>query len=133
VRLWKSLSLVQGFQIPRDDASWIEGHVLDQFVRMYECFEQDRELVPPGRLIDVRYEELVRDQVGQMRSVYEQLELGNFSEVEQALRLRTQKTRDYRPNEYTLPPEVADRVRGRWAPYFQRYGYNGDETVAPST
>jgi omega-hydroxy-beta-dihydromenaquinone-9 sulfotransferase len=34
VRLWKSLSLVQGFQIPREDADWIEKHVLDQFVRM---------------------------------------------------------------------------------------------------
>ena len=29
VRLWKSLSEVQGFQIPRDDAGWIERHVLD--------------------------------------------------------------------------------------------------------
>ena len=70
VRLWKSLSEVQGFQILRDDAGWIERHVLDTFVRMYECFEQDRELVPPGRLIDVRYEDLVADPVGQMRDVY---------------------------------------------------------------
>jgi hypothetical protein len=132
VRLWKSLSLVQGFQIPHDDAGWIEGHVLDQFVRMYECFEQDRELVPPGHLIDVRYEDLVKDQVGQMRSVYKQLDLGDFTAIEQALLHRTQETRDYRPNKYTLPPEVADRVRGRWAPYFQRYGYNVEETL-PAT
>src|SRR4029079_7991805 len=94
VRLWKTLSLVQGFQIPRDDAGWIEGHVLDQFVRMYECFEQDRELTQTGELSDVRYEELVKDQVGQMRSVYQQLDLGDFREVEQALLLRSQETRD---------------------------------------
>ena len=81
VRLWKSLSEVQGFQIPRDDAGWIEGHVLDTFVRMYECFEQDRELVPPGRLIDVRYEDLVADPVGKMRDIYRRLDLGDFAEV----------------------------------------------------
>ncbi len=132
VRLWKSLSLIQGFQIPRDDAGWIEGHVLDQFVRMYECFEQDRELVPPGRLIDVRYEELVADPVGQMCSIYQQLSLGNFADVESAVLQTTMKTRDYRPNKYTLPPEVADRVRGRWAPYFQRYGYNGNDAASAS-
>jgi hypothetical protein len=91
---------------------------------MYEAFERDRELVPPGHLIDVRYEDLVKDQVGQMRSIYEELDLGDFARVEQRLLERTQKTRDYRPNKYVLPPEVADRVRGRWGPYFQRYGYD---------
>jgi hypothetical protein len=35
-------------------------------------------------------------------------------------------------NKYVLPPEVADRVRGRWAPYFQRYGYSGDEAASAS-
>jgi omega-hydroxy-beta-dihydromenaquinone-9 sulfotransferase len=132
VRLWKSLSLVQGFQIPRDDSGWVDGHVLDQFVRMYECFEQDRELVPPGRLIDVRYEDLVADPVGQMRSIYEQLNLGDFAEVEPALSQQSTKSRDYRTNKYSLPPEIADKVRGRWAPYFQRYGYNTQEMASAS-
>jgi omega-hydroxy-beta-dihydromenaquinone-9 sulfotransferase len=132
VRLWKTLNLVQGFQIPRDDAEWIEGHVLDQFVRMYESFEQDRELVPAGRLVDVRYEELVADPIEQMRSVYQRLDLGNFADVEPALLRYKMKTRGYRPNKYVLPPDVADRVRGRWAPYFQRYGYNGHEAASAS-
>jgi len=130
VRLWKSLSLIQGFQIPRDDAGWIEGHVLDTFVRMYECFEQDRELVPPGNLIDVRYEDLVADPLGKMRAIYRELGLGDFAAVEPGLLRYKMKTRDYRTNKYLLPPEVAERVRGRWAPYFQRYGYDNETTSA---
>lgn len=132
VRLWKSLSEVQGFQIPRDEAGWMERSVLDTFVRMYECFEQDRDLVPPGRLIDIRYEDLVADPVGQMRQIYQRLGLGDFAEVEPALMRHAMKTRDYKTNKYQLPPEIADRVRGRWAPYFQRYGYNGHESASAS-
>jgi hypothetical protein len=130
VRLWKSLSEVQGFQIPRDDGGWMEKSILDNFVRMYECFEQDRELIPPGRLIDVRYEELAADPVGTMRQIYQRLGLGDFAEVEPALLRHTMKTRDYKTNQYTLPPDVAERVRGRWAPYFQRYGYNGHDAAS---
>jgi hypothetical protein len=81
-------------------------------------------------LIDVRYEDLAADNVGQMRAIYERLGLGNFAEVEPALLRRTMKTRDYRTNKYQLPPDVADKVRGRWAPYFQRYGYNGHAASA---
>jgi hypothetical protein len=132
VRLWKSLSEVQGFQIPRDDAEWMEKSILDNFVRMYECFEQDRELIQPGRLIDIRYEDLAADPVGTMRQVYQRLGLGDFAEVEPSLLRHTMKTRDYKTNQYALPTEVADRVRGRWAPYFQRYGYNGHEAASAS-
>ncbi|HEX3601576.1 MAG TPA: sulfotransferase [Lacipirellulaceae bacterium] len=130
VRLWKSLSEVQGFQIPHDDHGWIENSVLDNFVRMYECFEQDRDLIPPGRLVDIRYEELTVDPVGQMRQVYQQLNLGSFSQVEPELMRYAMKSRGYKPNKYQLPADVAERVRGRWAPYFQRYGYSGEDSAA---
>ena len=126
VRLWKSLGDVQGLQVPSENTAWVERYVLDTLVRMYERFEQDRELVPAGRLVDVRYEDLVADPVGRMRRIYEELRLGDFSVVEPALQAHAMKTRDYRTNKYSLPQDVADRVRGRWAPYFQRYGYNGD-------
>jgi hypothetical protein len=132
LRLWKSLSEVQGLQVPRDSNGWLERQVLDTFVRMYERFEQDRELVPCGHLVDVRYEDLVDDPVARMREIYGALDLGDFSVVEPALLRHTIKTRDYRTNQYSLPAEVANRVRGRWAPYFQRYGYNGHEPASAS-
>jgi hypothetical protein len=130
VRLWKSLSDIQGLQVLKENSAWIENQVLETFVRMYECFEQDREQVPAGHLIDMRYEDLVADPVGQMREAYQKLALGKFDEVEPAILRHTMKTRDYRTNKYTLPADVADRVRGRWAPYFQRYGYNGHGAAA---
>ena len=132
VRLWKSLSEVQGFQIPRDDAGWMEKSVLDNFVRMYECFEQDRELIPPGRLVDIRYEDLVADPIGELRQIYQRLGLGDFAQVEPELLRYAMKTRDYKTNKYQLPPDVAERVRGRWAPYFQRYGYDSHESTSAS-
>lgn len=125
VRLWKSLSEVQGFQIPRENGGWIERCVLDNFVRMYECFEQDRRDIPPGRIVDLRYEDLVADPVGQMNRLYQELRLGEFAEVEPAVRAYTRNSRDYKTNKYQLPADVADRVRNRWAPFFQRYGYAG--------
>ncbi len=132
VRLWKSLSEVQGFQHPRADANWIDRHVLDTFVRMYEAFERDRDLVPEGRMVDIRYEDLVAAPVDRMREIYGQLGLGNFAKVEPGIAQYALKTRDYKTNKYQLPPEVADRVRSRWAPFFQRYGYNSPDMAIAS-
>jgi hypothetical protein len=132
VRLWQSLSQSQGLQVPRADAAWMEGHVLDSFVQMYERFERDRELIRPGRLVDVRYEDLVSDPVNQMRQVYGHLNLGEFARVEPAMRSYAREMRSYRTNTYALEPELAQRIRRRWAPYFERYGYSGHDAVSAS-
>src|SRR5690606_8688957 len=79
VRLWKSLCDVQTLQWQRAEYDWLEEHVLDNLVRMYEAFERDRELIPPGRLVELRYEDLVSNPREQLRNVYDGLALGDFS------------------------------------------------------
>jgi hypothetical protein len=131
VRLWTSLSQVEGLQSPLV-ADWIPGHVLDTFVRMYARFEQDRDLIPPGRLVDIHYESLVADPVGQMRRIYDELDLGDFAAVQPEIAKYAQEMQDYRTNRHTIAPEMAERVRQRWAPYFERYGYAGADIVSAS-
>jgi omega-hydroxy-beta-dihydromenaquinone-9 sulfotransferase len=124
VRLWKSLSQAEGMQTPQGkEWDWIERHVFDTFVRMYERFEQDRELVPPGHLVDVHYEQLVANPVEVMQQIYSQLDLRDFASVKPAIAEYARQKSDYRPNKHAISPELAERIRHRWAPYFERYGY----------
>ena len=124
MRLWNTLSQVQGLQTVDDGIPWVERQVLDTFARMYERFEQDRDLIPAGRLAELRYEELIADPVGQMSSVYDQLDLDGFDRVRPAIADYTAAHSDYRPGHYSLSPATVERVRRHWAPYFERYGYN---------
>ena len=123
VRLWMTLSQVQGLQNIDDGLPWVEGQILRTFVRMYERFEQDRALIPPGRLAEVRYEELAADPVGQMESIYNQLDFGQYERVRPAIEEYAAAHRKYRPSRYSFPPAIEERVRRTWAPYFERYGY----------
>ena len=124
MRLWNTLSHVQGLQTVDGVSPWVERQVLDTFATMYERFEQDRDLIPAGRLAELHFEELVVDPVGQMQSVYEQLELGGFDSVRRAIARYTAAHSSHRPGRYSLSPATTERVRRHWAPYFERYGYN---------
>ncbi|MGD9636325.1 MAG: sulfotransferase, partial [Pirellulales bacterium] len=123
IRLWNTLSQVQGLQTVDDGIPWVERQVLDTFARMYERYEQDRNLIPAGRLAEVRYEDLIADPVGEMQTVYEQLELGGFARVRPAIAKYAAEHSHYRPGRYNLSPATVERVRRHWAPYFERYGY----------
>jgi hypothetical protein len=123
IRLWSSLSQVQGLQTLDENNAWIEEQVLNTFVRMYAQFERDRELIPEGRLAEVHFEDLVADPVREMQSIYDRLDLGGFDNARPAIARYAADHGDYRPNHYELPPAIATRVRRKWAPYFERYGY----------
>ncbi|MEO1497244.1 MAG: sulfotransferase [Planctomycetota bacterium] len=123
VRLWKSLSDVQALGPIRLRLDWIEEEVLSNLTAMYDAFERDRELIPAGRLAELRYEDLVASPIDELERVYHTLELGGFEEARGAIDAYFDAERDYKTNRYELPADVAARVSDRWAAYAERYGY----------
>src|SRR6185295_19726027 len=119
--LWKTLYDVQGLQVAHYRG--LDGYVFDCFERMYAAFDQQRELIDPSRFYEVRYEDLVRDPVGQMRAIYEQFQLPGFADVQPKLEAYAADHRDYKTNRFELDPAVKDQINRRWGPYMRKYGY----------
>jgi hypothetical protein len=105
----------------------LEEHVFETLVRMYESFERDRALIPPGHLCEVRYEDLVADPIGQMRRIYDELGLGGFDEVRPELEKHMQGKAGYKRNRYEISPELREEISRRWSRYIQKYGYGKTE------
>ena len=90
---------------------------------MYEAFDRDRPLIPPGQFCEVRYEQLVADPVGQMKLVYDQLQLGGFDRFGRRWRAYFAKEKDYKTNRYEMSPELHAEITRRWSKYIEDYGY----------
>jgi len=127
VKLWKRLSTDQGLQVPRHEG--LEEHVLRTFEHMYEVFERDRRLIPPGQFCEVRFEQLVSDPVGEVRRIYEELQLGDFDEVLPALQAYAEQQKNYRPNRHQLSEQQRAEIQRRWARFIEQYGYSTDRAV----
>jgi omega-hydroxy-beta-dihydromenaquinone-9 sulfotransferase len=121
VHLWKSLYGAHGMQVPKFEG--LEEYVLDTFVRMDERYERDRGLIPPGRLVEVKYEDLIRDPIGRLAEIYERLELGDFGRVRESVEQFVAANADYKTNRYSLTDEQRQAVARRWAKFIERYGY----------
>jgi hypothetical protein len=124
VNLWKRLYRDEGLQMP--NYRGLDRHVFETLTRMYEAFDRDRPSIPPGQFCEVRYEQLVADPLGQMKRVYEQLQLGGFDGVRPAMEAYFAKEKDYKTNRYEMPPEVHAEITRRWSKYIEDYGYAGE-------
>jgi hypothetical protein len=121
VNLWNSLYLTFGLQRP--NFKGLEEHVLETFVRVYDKIEEGKGLVDFNRFYELRYEDLVRDPVGQMADLYDHLGLGGFENVLPKLQARLAETAEYRTNRYQLSDDQRAAVTRRWGHVIDQYGY----------
>jgi omega-hydroxy-beta-dihydromenaquinone-9 sulfotransferase len=121
VRLWKSLYDVQGLQKPRFEG--LEDYVYRMFVRMYRAYLDQKDLIPPANFVEVRYERLVRDPVGEMRTIYDHLGLNDFEKARPQIEAYVSKEKDYKTNRYELPAATRDEITRRWGELIRQLGY----------
>ena len=120
-RLWQSLDEVQGFQFPKHEH--LDEYVFAAFERMYRGFDQQRSTLDPARLYEIRYEDLVQDPLGQLETMYAQLNLGDFAAIKENIAAYLSEQKDYQTNRHELAPSLKAEIRRRWSSYFDRYGY----------
>jgi hypothetical protein len=102
----------------------IPGRVLRQYRLMYDAYFADKPLIPPGRLHEVRFEDLERDPLGEIERTYAKLSLPDFAAVRPVLAAYVASLRGYRKNEYPPLPDAQRRaVAEAWRRNFEEWGY----------
>ena len=121
IKLWRALHFAQGFQM--SEGNDLEEYVFTCLEKMYEGFQADRPDVNDADIVDLRYEDLVTDPVGELRRTYEKLGLGGFDAVEPQLDAYAQASRSYQTNRYELDKDLREAITRRWHFYLESYGY----------
>ncbi len=108
----------------------------DQQIRYYQAifdaYMEEKDLIPKGCFHEVRFEDLERDPIGQMRKVYEVLKLPDFGQVEPAMAQYLASLSGYAKNTYpALDPDLRARIRAS-GEGLSRYGAIRSNTKAPS-
>ncbi len=124
VNLWHSLSLRHGLQTPKSPAIF-EEKVFQEFRTLHERYAETKHLIPAGRLVEVRYEEVVHDLVGALEKIYDGLQLGEFETVRPKVEEYANKNKNYERNNFRMSDETRARITGRWGDLIAKLGYSG--------
>lgn len=125
----------QSFQHYYDTATWytylqrpdrdaIDGRILERYTKMHDALLADLPLVPEGRFHEVRFDDLERDPIKVMSTLYERLGLSGFDRCEPQIAAYIATLRGYERNQFSpLSPELRERVAVAWRRSFERWGY----------
>ena len=121
VNLWKTLHRIQSFQTPTH--AGLEQRVFDTFNHFHRRLEATRGLVAPGRFHELRYEDLTKDPVGEVRRLYERLELGDFEPARPHVERYVAETSRYERNKWQLTEAQRAEIDRHWGAVIRKYGY----------
>jgi omega-hydroxy-beta-dihydromenaquinone-9 sulfotransferase len=110
----------------RPDRSFVDArrdHTATIGERLYTRLIEDRALIPEGNLVEVRYDDLVGNELEVLRHIYGTLRLPDWDAYEHAIKPYLDSIAGYKVNKLTIDPELEEYVYDRWRIVYDTYGY----------
>jgi len=101
----------------------IQEYVLEFYPRMMNAYWEQRDAVPAGDRVELRYDDLVADPLAELDRVYGELGLDGWTAALPSLQKFLLKRAEFKENKYSYAPEFAALVERHWDFAFDRLGY----------
>jgi omega-hydroxy-beta-dihydromenaquinone-9 sulfotransferase len=102
----------------------VEKHLLGMYERMYKKYLSERSLIPEGNLVEVSYEDFVSDPMVELKRIYNNLDLGDFSCVEKRFHAYMLSQSEIHSKQYLISEELKRKISSRWGFAFDAFGYD---------
>jgi omega-hydroxy-beta-dihydromenaquinone-9 sulfotransferase len=119
--MWQTGFSLSHLQKPQPQK--LEEVILTWYTELYALFARDRDLIPPGSLCEIKFEELVSKPLEVLQEIYETLGFPGFEEFRARVTPYLEAQKSYKRNRYVLDDKTKESIRQRWGPTCAHYGY----------
>ena len=121
VNLYNSLGYAFGLGKPWQKN--IEDIVLRHYRTVMMSYLSKRHLIPKENLIDIRYENFIKDEVGTLEMIYDRFNIDGFSEAKTHFQTYLDSIGSFEKNSFELDAESIQQVSKNWQFAFERLRY----------
>ena len=121
LRLYRSL--LSTYAMADYDWDEVTAAVRGNFVVMMRRYLRDRESIPPGNLVEVRFEDVEADPLGELERIYQRLRLPGWEAARKPIAAYAASLAGYRKNLYRIDQRVVRIVDRDWGFAVKAWGY----------
>jgi len=126
-------SIFPGVQLQPVPGSFNRDRAVRFYAEIMKKYFSYRDLVVPSDLVEIRMDEFLHDPVGNMKNLYEKLDLGPFDEVKGRIEKFLAEQDNREKNHYTIPEETVLLVNQYASDILDRLVYERKETTVQAT
>lgn len=110
---------LQGF--PSDE--YVEDYIIGLYEMLYDQYNKDKEMIPEGNLIEIRYEDFVKAPIDVLEQVYGELSLEGFEEARPQFESYIESLGDYKTNNFVLREDLKEKINTKLGRFVDQFGY----------
>lgn len=107
--------------------TFTDAMLQEEVLALYEThmasYERTKSRIPPGNLLEVKYEDFVKDPMPVMEQIYGQFQLEGWEGAQGEFQRHFDAQRTYKANEFQLSDSVIRAVNERWDGIRELHGY----------
>ncbi|MHA1501186.1 MAG: sulfotransferase family protein [Candidatus Heimdallarchaeota archaeon] len=97
--------------------------VLNTYTKMFEKFFNEKDLIPNGNLVEIKYEDFIQEPFKTIKDIYLKLNLSGFDSAEDNFNSFIDSQKNFRKNIHELDDDVVKKVSHRWRMTIEKWGY----------
>ncbi len=121
--------VINFFQLHDEVEQEVDAQMIRIYQDMYDSFNTHKHLIPKENLIEIKFEEFVKDKEGGLKRIYEQLDLGDYAEVESTYQDYLSSIKSYKKNKLRTDDGVIKAVNKNWAFSLRNFTYEREEPL----
>ena len=121
IKLYRTM--VPMFQLTPVDWNVVDAALRQNYVTMMRRYMRHRDAIPEGNLVEVRFEDILQDPLGEFERIYARLGLRNWARARAPMAAYLQTLAGYRQSRYRFDRETIDIVGRHWGFAAREWGY----------
>ena len=102
----------------------IEREVIENYKRLMKSYFEQKALIPKDNLIEIRYEDLVKDPIKNVKQIYSKLHIPGFENALPEMLKYLEKQKNYKTNVYSIDKEIIQHIKNKWNFTIERWKYS---------
>lgn len=103
--------------------------ILNLYSALMGQYMADRGLIPEGRHIEIRFEDLEMDPIGEVERIYSSLDIPDFEQSIDKIKNRLELEKGYSKNKYDYDEKTLNIISENWGEFIDEWGYRKPETM----
>jgi hypothetical protein len=101
----------------------LKKFLLHSYKTVYQKYHTQKQLIPDGNLVEVDYENFVKQPLVGLEKIYAHLNLPDFGKVKPFVEKELESYKNYETNTFQISCSVQDMLREVWTDSYERWGY----------
>jgi len=121
-RLYKEILPIFSFQhISKQE---LEHSIINIYKHLYKKYFIEKDMIPKGNLIEIKYENFVKNPLRTVKNIYSDLKIDGFNNAKPAFEKYIKKHEKYEPANHNPNEKIKEKIYREWGFAFKKFGYD---------